>query len=95
MEQKEDYAWNVRCTYGNSHKSNPKMLYQSGYLTIKENDGYSYTLGYPNQEVRDGFANCLMPYYASEEVLSQIDSKGYLIPYTVTKDKNGEMKKLF
>ena len=167
------------------------MLYQSGYLTIKEYDGYSYTLGYPNEEVRDGFANCLMPYYASEdavsndifllaftkdlrdgnlddalakmkaffssvpytaekqdenhyktlfyliarlctpfvvkteeasaagrvdmvietngavyvfefkrdgtpeEALAQIDSKGYLIPYTVTKDKNGEMKKLF
>lgn len=167
------------------------MLYQSGYLTIKEYDGYSYTLGYPNEEVRDGFANCLMPYYASEdavsndifllaftkdlrdgnlddalakmkaffssvpytaekqdenhyktlfyliarlctpfvvrteeasaagradmvietndavyvfefkrdgtpeEALAQIDSKGYLIPYTVTKDKNGEPKKLF
>ena len=29
-----------------------------------------------------------------EEALSQIDSKGYLIPYSVTKDKNGNDKKL-
>ena len=30
-----------------------------------------------------------------EEALEQIDSKGYLIPYSVTKDKNGNDKKLF
>ena len=168
------------------------MLYQSGYLTIKKAmPGGRFILGYPNEEVRDGFSNCLMPYYATEDVvtndtflmafsddleagniddalakmkaffssvpytaekqdenhyktlfyliarlctpfvvkteeasavgradmvietngavyvfefkrdgtpedaLAQIDSKGYLIPYTVTKDKNGEMKKLF
>ena len=29
-----------------------------------------------------------------EEALAQIDSKGYLIPYSVTKDKNGNDKKL-
>ena len=29
-----------------------------------------------------------------EEALTQIDSKGYLIPYSVTKDKNGNDKKL-
>ena len=44
------------------------MLYQSGYLTIKSFDGYSYTLGYPNAEVRDGFAHCLLPYYATEDI---------------------------
>ncbi len=39
------------------------ILYQSGYLTIKEVEGelgdYFYTLGIPNQEVRRGFAECL------------------------------------
>ena len=41
------------------------MIYQSGYLTIK---GYDkevglYTLGFPNDEVRYGFLNFLVPYY--------------------------------
>ena len=46
--------------------SNPlPMIYQSGYLTIK---GYDkevglYTLGFPNDEVRYGFLNFLVPYY--------------------------------
>ena len=37
------------------------VLYQSGYLTIKEYDREfeDYTLGFPNQEVRRGFAECL------------------------------------
>lgn len=37
------------------------FLYQSGYLTIKDYDREfdDYTLGFPNQEVRQGFANCL------------------------------------
>ena len=49
------------------------MLYQSGYVTIKEYDGYAYTLGFPNDEVRLGFLHCLMPYYAAETV-SQNDT---------------------
>ena len=41
------------------------IIYQSGYLTIK---GYDetfklYALGYPNEEVEEGFANYLLPYY--------------------------------
>lgn len=168
------------------------MLYQSGYLTIKKAmSGGRFLLGYPNEEVRDGFSNALMPYYATDDVakndtflmafsdcleageldealtsmraffssvpynaekqdenhyktlfyliarlctpfvvkteeasaagrsdmvietsgavyvfefkrdgtaedaLSQIDGKGYLIPYSVTKDKNGNAKRLF
>ncbi|MCR5621644.1 MAG: ATP-binding protein [Treponema sp.] len=49
------------------------MLYQSGYVTIKDYDGYSYTLGFPNEEVRYGFLHSLMPYYAAETV-SQNDT---------------------
>ncbi len=45
------------------------LLYQSGYLTIKKTKpGDRFILGYPNEEVRDGFAKCLMPYYATESV---------------------------
>ena len=41
------------------------MIYQSGYLTIKDYDKEVglYTLGFPNDEVRYGFLNFLIPYY--------------------------------
>ena len=41
------------------------LLYQSGYLTIKDYDRYSdtYILAIPNQEVRIGFIRGLMPTY--------------------------------
>ena len=41
------------------------LLYQSGYLTIKDYDleGEAYTLSIPNQEVRIGYAKGLMPTY--------------------------------
>ena len=41
------------------------MINQSGYLTIKDydRDVLLYTLGFPNDEVRYGFLNFLVPYY--------------------------------
>ncbi len=39
-------------------------LYQSGYLTIKSCKGARYILGFPNDEVRVGFLQGLMPYYS-------------------------------
>lgn len=41
------------------------VLYQNGYLTIKEYDPdfQIYTLAYPNKEVRKGFIESLMPAY--------------------------------
>ena len=41
------------------------LLYQSGYLTIKDYDreGEIYTLSIPNQEVRIGYAKVLLPIY--------------------------------
>ena len=51
------------------------ILYQSGYLTIK---GYHpmgdinlYTLGFPNKEVRKGFADCLFKYVAGKQVTTR------------------------
>jgi hypothetical protein len=44
--------------------SNPiPLLYQTGYLTIKAYDKQmnEYTLGYPNEEVKYGFINNLLP----------------------------------
>ena len=43
------------------------VIYQSGYLTIKDYDsrfGY-YTLGFPNREVEEGFVKYLLPFYAN------------------------------
>lgn len=40
------------------------LLYQSGYQTIKGYDGLgSYTLGFDNQEVREGVVRGLVPFY--------------------------------
>ena len=43
------------------------VIYQSGYLTIKDYDPEFglYTLGFPNEEVERGFVRYLMPYYTS------------------------------
>lgn len=41
------------------------LLYQSGYLTIKDYDARfkNFRLGFPNREVREGFVKYLVPYY--------------------------------
>jgi hypothetical protein len=41
------------------------VLYQSGYLTVRDYDGMldEYTLGFPNEEVKYGFFRELMPVY--------------------------------
>ena len=49
------------------------VLFQSGYLTLKEYDPFTqkYTLGFPNGEVREGFADSLYRYYMEDYVGSQ------------------------
>ena len=44
------------------------VIYQSGYLTIKDfNPRFqSYTLGYPNKEVEEGFIKFLIPHYTAK-----------------------------
>ena len=37
------------------------FLYQSGYLTIKESDEFGYTLGFPNEEVRQALYEMVLP----------------------------------
>lgn len=51
------------------HLADPiPVLYQSGYLTIKSYDPLfrTYTLGYPNEEVRIGFLEALIPSYLNQ-----------------------------
>ena len=47
-----------------SYQASLPVLYQSGYLTIKSYDEEDdlYTLGFPNEEVRKGFAGSLYSY---------------------------------
>lgn len=49
-----------------SNLSSIAMLYQTGYLTLKGYDSRFglYQLGFPNQEVEEGFFNFLLPSYA-------------------------------
>lgn len=52
-----------------SEGTNPiPVIYQSGYLTIKNYDTRFklYTLNYPNQEVEEGFLNYLLPFYTDK-----------------------------
>ena len=37
------------------------FLYQSGYLTIKECDEFGYTLGFPNEEVKQALYDMVLP----------------------------------
>ncbi len=48
------------------------LLYQTGYLTIKgySSEDESYTLGYPNREVREGFLKGLLNSYRGSEGMS-------------------------
>ena len=49
------------------------VLFQSGYLTLKAYNPFTqkYTLGFPNGEVREGFADSLYQYYMVDYVGSQ------------------------
>jgi len=49
------------------HNNLIPMMYQSGYLTIKNYEYGFYTLGFPNGEVQRAFMNCLIPYYLNVE----------------------------
>lgn len=53
------------------------VLYQSGYLTIKDYDKEFrlYTLDFPNEEVEEGFINFLVPMYTS---VSETDSPAFI-----------------
>ena len=45
-------------------------LFQSGYLTLKEYNGRKneWKLGFPNEEVREGFSLCLYQYYMADYI---------------------------
>ena len=57
------------------------FLYQSGYLTIKCGDEFGYTLGFPNEEVKQALYNTVLPALTTRQILNS----GYLEPFKADK----------
>ena len=55
------------------------FLYQSGYLTIKGSDEFGYTLGFPNEEVRQALYEMVLPALAmrSESDIQSLQANLY------------------
>lgn len=67
------------------------VLYQSGYLTIKEynRELRMYRLGFPNEEVRQGFSESLYRYYAPT-MMGELDTVVYKYREKVKQEDNME-----
>ena len=63
MANEETDADVLNSIYGD--ESPIPVIYQSGYLTIKDYDRRFgiYKLGFPNREVEEGFIKFLLPFY--------------------------------
>ena len=66
-------------------------LFQSGYLTLKSYDRRrnEWKLGFPNEEVREGFAECLYKYYM-EDYVGSCDALGIAFNDLRFRDKTFE-----
>ncbi len=67
------------------------VFYQSGYLTIKNYNSTfrSYTLDYPNEEVKEGFLSFLVPYYLAKRVG---DNSDFVVDNFVTEVNEGRIE---
>lgn len=80
-----------------SESTNPiPVIYQSGYLTIKEYDSRfgTYRLGFPNREVEEGFILYLLPFYANT---NKVDSPFHIqkfVKEVETSDINAFFRRL-
>ncbi len=55
-------------SFGNGEENITAALYQSGYLTIKGYEDDVYYLGFPNEEVADGFVRYLLVEYTGKDI---------------------------
>jgi hypothetical protein len=71
------------------------ILYQSGYLTIKGYDSKfdEYALGFPNEEVKYGFLEALLPLYMSRPGTHEFFA-GYFVRDLQKADVDGFMERL-
>ena len=79
----------INFTEYRAEANNPiPLIYQSGYLTIKDYDNRFkiYKLGFPNDEVRYGFLNFLVPFYTP----ITDDKKSFYIGQFVRELENGD-----
>ena len=72
------------------------ILYQSGYLTIKAYNGMldEYILGYPNEEVKYGFMNNLLPVFMPQKDVLGKFSTGSFIRDLIACNVDGFMTRL-
>ncbi|MDR1791979.1 MAG: ATP-binding protein, partial [Bacteroidales bacterium] len=67
--------------YRYENKNPVPVLYQSGYLTIKsfDKERNQYVLGFPNEEVKYGFLEELVPiYFAKQDDFTEIDYNNFV-----------------
>ena len=72
------------------------LLYQSGYLTIKKYNPllHRYSLGYPNQEVKNGMLKSLAPNYLSPVSVDNSSLVGDFLEKLYEDDLEGAMVRL-
>lgn len=72
------------------------LLYQSGYLTIKNynSEFKTYQLGFPNREVREGFIKYLVPYYTPKSENNAMFSIDKFVHEVRSGDAEGFMQRL-
>ncbi len=72
------------------------LLYQSGYLTIKDydKDFEFYTLEMPNNEVKTGLTRALVPHYVSTNTIATTNTARRLAMCLSKDDMNGAMQLL-
>jgi hypothetical protein len=82
--------------YRTEHEDPIPLLYQSGYLTIKSyNDRFnSYILGFPNEEVKYGFFNELLPVYMPKKATQSEFYVGDFVEDLLAGDVDGFMTRL-
>ena len=74
-------------SFGNGEDNIVAALYQSGYLTIKSYEDEIYKLGFPNEEVADGFVRYLAIEFAGKS-MNEWDTDIYTLKQHI---RNGDV----
>ncbi|MCQ2188742.1 MAG: ATP-binding protein [Paludibacteraceae bacterium] len=72
-------------SFGNGEENIIAALYQSGYLTIKSYEDEIYKLGFPNEEVADGFVRYLAIEFAGKS-MNEWDTDIYTLKQHIRND---------
>jgi hypothetical protein len=81
-------------SFGNGEENVTAALYQSGYLTIKGYEDGAYMLGFPNEEVADGFVQYLLVEFSGQSMDSFDADIIKLRRLIRTEDVNGFMSQI-